>query len=474
MKIVIDMQGAQTDSRYRGIGRYTISLVQALVRNRGQHDIVLVLNGLFEETLDPIQKAFNNILPSENIVVWSAPGPVGIHDPENQGWHEIAAILREAFIASLSPDVVLISSFFEGYIDNAVTSLRQFDVATPVCVIAYDFIPLLNPTQYLDPHPGYSSFYRRKVQEISQSDIFLAISESSRQEAIDHLGIAPSKATNISAACESFFKPIQIESTQSQALMAKWGLTKPFILYTGGADERKNLPQLIKAFAHLPQETKNSYQILFAGKLSTSQQSDLRRTAKKHGLADQALQFTGFLTDEELVMAYNLCQLFVFPSWHEGFGLPILEAMACGAPTIAGNTSSLPEVVGWSEALFDPHQQVSITQMMHRSLTDQSFRAQLINHARTQAQKFTWETSACKALEAISALLASQGKARVKCSETQSSLVKTQALLVQALAHALQKHKLLADTDIDYLAACMAQNEQQIHLHTSPKLINSA
>jgi glycosyltransferase involved in cell wall biosynthesis len=465
MKIVIDMQGAQTDSRYRGIGRYTCSLIQALVRNSSHHDIVLVFNGLFEETLDPVRKVFEGLLPPGKIVFWTAPGPVGTHDPGNKGRQQIAAILREAFIASLSPDVVIISSFFEGYVDNAVTSLRQFDVGTPVCVIAYDFIPLLNPAQYLEPNPGYSTYYRNKVKEFSRADIILAISESSRLEAVDQLGLAPSRATNISAACEPFFKPISMDGANSQALLTKWGLTKPFILYTGGADERKNLPLLIAAFSQLPPETKNSHQLLFAGKLSQSQQSHLLSVAKKHGLAADDLQFTGFLTDDELVMAYNLCQLFVFPSWHEGFGLPPLEAMACGTPTIAGNTSSLPEVIGWSEAMFDPHQQVSITQKMHQSLADPFFRAQLIQHARTQAQKFTWDASACKALEAISAFFAEQGKTQATFSELVSNSVKSSGQLLEELAQTLKKNNMLADTDIDSLAACMAQNEQQIHLH---------
>lgn len=467
MKIVIDMQGAQTDSRYRGIGRYTCSFVQALVRNNSQHEIVLVLNGLFEQTLDSVREIFEGLLPPEKIVFWTAPGPVGTHDPRNKGRQEIAAILREAFIASLSPDVVIISSFFEGYIDNAVTSLRQFDVGTPVCVIAYDFIPLLNPAQYLDPNPDYSNFYRSKVQEFSRADIFLAISESSRLEAVDQLGLVPSRATNISAACEPFFKPVTMDVANSQALMSKWGLTKPFILYTGGADERKNLPRLIAAFSDLPPETKNSHQLLFAGKLSQSQESHLLSVAEKHGLAAQDLRFTGFLTDDELVMAYNLCQLFVFPSWHEGFGLPPLEAMACGAPTIAGNTSSLPEVIGWAEAMFDPHQQVSMSRKMHQSLADPSFRAQLIKQARTQAQKFTWDSSASKALEAISAFLGVHGKKQATYSEGVSSPVKSSGQLLDVLARTLKKHHMLATTDIDGLAACMAQNEQQIRLHTS-------
>jgi glycosyltransferase involved in cell wall biosynthesis len=465
VKIVIDIQGAQTDSRFRGIGRYTMALAQALVRNRGQHDVVLVLNGLFDRSREPIREAFRGVLPPENILVWVAPGPVGVHDPANQGRQEIASVMREVFIASLMPDAVLVSSFFEGYVDNAVTSVGQFSGDVISCVIAYDLIPLLNPLQYLDPHPDYACFYKSKVQQFKQADVFLAISESSRLETLAHLGIEPFRTANISAACETFFKPIIISPEQQQSRMAKWGLTKPFILYTGGADERKNLPRLIEAFALLPEETRSLYQLLFAGKLSQSQQSDLIAIAKKHGVVESDLRFTGFLTDEELVIAYNLCQLFVFPSWHEGFGLPPLESMACGAPTIAGNTSSLPEVMGWQEALFDPFDVNSMVQKMHQSLSDPAFRQQLIAHAHEQSKKFTWDASARKALLAMESAVKRRQPAKATPRTRLSPSGKTPKALLELAARLLKKNNMLSDQDINTLAASMASNEYQLSLH---------
>src|SRR5690606_33453296 len=101
------------------------------------------------------------------------------------------------------------------------------------------------------------------------------------------------------------------------------------------------------------------------------------------------LIFTDYITDEELVQLYNLCKLFVFPSWHEGFGLPALEAMACGAPVIGANTTSLPEVIGLDDALFDPFNVASITQRMQLALTDENFRKTLIQHAEQQVKKFS-------------------------------------------------------------------------------------
>lgn len=468
MKIVIDMQGAQTDSRFRGIGRYTMALTQAVVRNRGQHDVVLVLNGLFESSIDPIREAFSSVLPPDKILVWVAPGPVGVHAPVNQGRQELALAMREDFLASLMPDVILVSSFFEGYVDNAVTSVDPFDGDVLACVIAYDFIPLLNPVQYLDPHPDYARFYKSKVHQFKQADVFLAISDSSRLETVSHLGIEPLRTTNISAACETFFKPIDISPEEQQAWMARWGLTKPFILYTGGADERKNLPRLIEAFALLPAETRFAHQLLFAGKLSHLQQSDLMGIAKKHGFAESDLRFTGFLTDEELVIAYNICQLFVFPSWHEGFGLPPLESMACGAPTIAGNTSSLPEVIGWQEALFDPFDVDSMVRKMQRSLTDLKFREKLVSHALEQSKKFTWDASACQALSAMEFAFKRRQLKIVPKSTSLSPFEETSTQLLELSAHLLKKHNMLSSRDIDGLSAALAHNEEQLRFHANP------
>jgi len=105
MRIVIDMQGAQTESRFRGIGRYTLSFAQAIARNRGEHEVLLALSGLFPVTIEPIRTAFDGLLPQENIHVWNAPGPVQEESPGNDARREVAELIREAFLASLAPDV---------------------------------------------------------------------------------------------------------------------------------------------------------------------------------------------------------------------------------------------------------------------------------------------------------------------------------------------------------------------------------
>jgi glycosyltransferase involved in cell wall biosynthesis len=404
MRIVIDMQGAQTESRFRGIGRYTMAFAQAVVRNRGEHEIVLVLSGLFPETTEPIRAAFDGLLPQENIRVWHAPGPVKEEQTGNESRREVAELLREAFLASLQPDVIHISSLFEGFVDDAVTSVGLFDQETPISVILYDLIPLQNPEQYLTPNPAYAQYYRRKIQSLQSAATYLAISEFSRKEATDILGFTDEKVVNISTAIDSQFQPQTISANNATQLKQKFGIRASFVLYTGGADERKNLPRLIDAYAALPDNLRHSHQLLFAGKMPEGDIARFKHIANKAGLKEGELLFTGYVSDEELVQLYNLCALYVFPSWHEGFGLPALEAMACGAPVIGANTSSLPEVIGLAEALFDPLDATAISIKIKQALEDEPLRNRLREHGLHQATKFSWDATAKRAIAAWSRL----------------------------------------------------------------------
>lgn len=400
MRIVIDMQGAQTESRFRGIGRYTTNFAQAVVRNRGEHEIILALNGLFPETIEPLRAAFEGILPQENIRVWHAPDPVADEHPGNEMRREAAELIREAFLASLQPDLIHVSSVFEGYGDDAVTSIGKFDKQTPVSVVLYDLIPLLNPDHYLHTNPRFEQYYRRKLDYLSQATLFLAISEFSRQEGLRHLCLSDLQAVNISTAIESQFHPVPVSEEVASQLRQKFGIAKPFILYTGGADERKNLPRLIQAWAGLPLELRQNYQMLFAGKMPMDKIAHFRELAKNSGMKSDELVFAGFVSDQELVQLYNLCKLFVFPSWHEDFGVPALEAMACGAPVIGANSSSLPEVIGLDEALFDPLDISSITIKIQQGLSDSAFRKRLSDNGLQRAKLFSWDATALRALAA--------------------------------------------------------------------------
>ena len=193
MRIVLDLQGAQTGSRFRGIGRYTLSLAKAIAANRADHEVLLALSGLFPDTIEPIRAAFDSILPQDNIRVWLAPGPVEV-DTGNALRRQIAERIREAFLASLEPDMVHVSSLFEGFGDDAVTSIGAF-APLPTAVTLYDLIPLTAPL----PHPAFRGYYASKLDSFRRADLWLGISQFSCQEAISLLQLEPTKSSTSAA-----------------------------------------------------------------------------------------------------------------------------------------------------------------------------------------------------------------------------------------------------------------------------------
>lgn len=400
MRIVIDMQGAQTQSRHRGIGRYTLSLAKAMVLNRGQHEIILALNGFFFETIGPIRAAFQDILPQDNIRVWYAPAPVSHLDADNDSRREAAELTREAFLASLKPSIVLVSSMFEGYSEDAVTSIGKLSRKTPTAAVLYDLIFLIHSGHYLKSSL-VKAWYEQKLTNFRRADLVLSISESARQEGLDHLGLQPKGIVNISSAADAQFRPLSMSAEKQVDLRNRYGLQRSIVMYTGGIEHRKNVEALIRAYALLPLPLRQAHQLAIVCTVQASDRARLDALAKSHGLAQDELVMTGYVSDDDLVALYNLCTIFVFPSWHEGFGLPVLEAMACGRAVLGANASSLPEVIGREDALFDPFDDQSIKNKLERALVDDTFRSALERHGLQQAQKFSWKQSAETALRAL-------------------------------------------------------------------------
>jgi glycosyltransferase involved in cell wall biosynthesis len=401
MRIVIDMQGAQSSGNWnRGIGRYTMSLALALVRNRGAHEVFLALNACFPESIERIRSVFEGALPQDNIRVWHAHIPMAHVTPDNACRRRSGELIREAFLASLQPDVVLISSLFEGLVDDAVTSIKRFSEQPITAVILYDLIPYIHRRPYLE-NPVVESWYLEKIEHLRRADLCLAISESSRQEGIEHLDFPSERCVSISTDADSQFGPIAVSAEAERCLRERYGLTRNFVMYTGGIDHRKNIEGLIRAYARLSSQLRRTHQLAIVCSVQDDSRQRLSALAMDAGLTADEVILTGFVPEEDLIALYNLCAVFVFPSWHEGFGLPALEAMRCGAPVIAANLSSLPEVVGLEEALFDPHSEEAISRAIERVLVDTAFREQLVSHGKEQAKRFSWDESARRAIASM-------------------------------------------------------------------------
>ncbi|MFC7552900.1 glycosyltransferase [Pseudoroseomonas wenyumeiae] len=163
-------------------------------------------------------------------------------------------------------------------------------------------------------------------------DLLLAISESARQNAIRLLGVDPDRIVNISGAADDRFRPLQITDARRNALQQQAGVTRPFIMYVSGADQRKNLKGAVTLFASLPTELRRSYQLLLVTMLSAEDIAEFKAYAASLGVEPDGIVIVGGINDDLLVELLNTCTLFIFPSLYEGFGLPILEAMQCGTP----------------------------------------------------------------------------------------------------------------------------------------------
>ena len=420
---MIDLQGAQSNSRFRGIGRYALSLTKAVIQQAyPKHEVIVVLNGVMTETIEDIRVALAEFLPQSQIKVWQSITPTFALDTNNMWRREATEFIREDFIRQLNPDVVLITSLFEGWGDNTVLSIGA-QCSLPTAVVFYDAIPYMQQSAYLDSNPLYKQFYLRQWRYLKNADVYFAISESSKKECEDYVGADPARVFNIRGATEANFKPIEITDVEKSAILGKFKITNSFVLYSGATDERKNHLRLIEAFSLLDVNVRKSVQLVFAGGMPQEHADNFMQYADFCGLTKDQLILTQRVTDDELVTLYNLCELFVFPSWHEGFGLPALEAMTCGAPVIAANTSSLPEVVGNEEALFNPFSVEDIANKIKRALTDHIFIKRLRQHSIHQAKNFSWQQTANLLLQGLERWHGANANV-VKISEDSRTLLK--------------------------------------------------
>lgn len=457
MRIVIDMQGAQTVSRLHGIGRYTHALVPALLRlGAGEHEFWLMLNCSLPRLSPELRHRLSLLLPPERFLCCHLPEiPPWVH-PANRWWQRAGEDCREAFLADLRPDWVLVTSLFEGADQSsAVTSVGNIFPQIPTAVILYDLIPLLNAESYLR-NPEIKSWYNKKIEQLLRADILLSISEYARREALEALSLPPERVVAIGTAYDAdLFCPGQEDVQVRPVLRERFGITEPYLMYNGALEPRKNLDGLIRAYALLPLELRQRYQLVFVGTVSAQDRQRLCHLARDLGCAGR-LVLTGRVDDADLIQLFRTATLFVFPSLHEGFGLPALEAMACGAPTIGSNCTSIPEVIGRDDALFDPHDPQDMAAVMSRVLRDPVFARQLHEYGLRRARRFSWENCARTALEALEAVRPDS----VPTTEDWAALSEQRRQRYRQLMIAIAALGAVGDEDLKLLAACIAANQR--------------
>jgi len=403
MRLVVDLQACQTDSRDRGIGRYAMSLVQAIVSALDRKDELVVAIDLADP--DRAQDVRNE-LRCRGVLA----KVVGYEYPTTQCTDASPAArlltgqLRSRFFESLSPDVLLISSLFE-------TGLRwstelDWEVLSHVAtaVIGYDLIPLLFAQRYLPEGHFVTDWYRARLEDLRKFDLVLSISEATKRDLVNLLGIEEARIDVIGAGFDETLTRHGGKAA-AQCGLEELGITKPFVLMVGNGDWRKNTLGALRAFAMLPESLRHSHELVL-----TQVGDDVSDAlAREYSHLRGSVRVLGRVDDATLALLYAQCRVFYFPSHYEGFGLPVLEAMAFDAPVLTSNAGALPEVVHDPRVLFDPDSPKQGVALLTQALTDPHWREGIRQGARQHALTFTWERTARAALQAIRTLVERKG-----------------------------------------------------------------
>lgn len=254
--------------------------------------------------------------------------------------------------------------------------------AKKIVTTVHDFSFIL----YRDFHPKERIEYIEKYffNNLDRSDMIITGSEYTKREILKYTKFKEDKIVVIYHGIDhNLFKVYQ-------KIELGFDLPSKFILSVGSIEPRKNLLRLLKAYQGLPLEIKDEYKLLLVG-FSGWENSEIISLIKE---LEEYVQYLGFISDEELAQVYNLATLFVYPSLYEGFGLPVLEAMACGTAVVSSGLSSLPEVGGDAPLYCDPYSITDIQEKIVSTLADSSKRDSMVEKGLAQAQKFSWQKSA--------------------------------------------------------------------------------
>jgi glycosyltransferase involved in cell wall biosynthesis len=270
--------------------------------------------------------------------------------------------------------------------------------SSALVVTLHDLIPGVFPDENM-PDPAVRRFYWSRLEILRQADRVLSVSHATAGDAVRLLGTRPDTLSVTGGGVSDEFTPPESRNAARAALhRLRPAIDGEFLLYTGGMDYRKNVGGLLSAYAGLPTELRRRYELVIVGRLGLADAlGPFAAHAKSLGIADRVI-FTGYVSNEELILLYQAATLFVFPSLYEGFGLPVVEALACGAPAIVGRNSSLVELVDREEALFDPADPSSIRTALARALTDTGLLERLRND--DIRERFSWRTIAERTAEA--------------------------------------------------------------------------
>ncbi len=241
-------------------------------------------------------------------------------------------------------------------------------------------------------------------RSIDTSDRVIAVSECTKKDIMLNYKIKEQKVKVIYPGIDESFHPItDLKEKISNLVKAKYGITRNFILTVSLISPRKNLINLIRAFTRLKKKGAIDHQLVIVGKKGWLFKEVFEEAATSNYKKD--IIFCGFVPQDDLVMLYNAADVFTYPSLYEGFGLPLLEAMACGCPVVTSNLSSIPEVCSDAALLVDPHDPAGLADAIFRILADSCLKKSLVEKGRMRASAFSWRRTAEETMRLYNSLI---------------------------------------------------------------------
>jgi glycosyltransferase involved in cell wall biosynthesis len=372
MKIGIDSRAAKW-YRGTGIGTYTYQLISSLNKIDRLNDYLLFTPEGYTSDIE-----FNNNFKNKSI--------------------------PDSLASNFWDDVNIPNVLYDGNINlyhvpqNGVG--LPLDKSMPFVITLHDTIPIHMPEtvgeRYLD------IFTREMRGIVNRSDGIITVSEYSKEDIARDFNYPKDKIFVTYLASEDIYKPLD-KVLCTDILKKYYGLPSNYILYVGGFSPRKNIVGLIEAFSRISHKLPEDINLVIAG--SKGKSYAIYKECAERLKIDHRVIFPGFISMDHMPHLYNNAALFVYPSFYEGFGLPPIEAMACGIPVIASNVTSIPEIVEDAALLFNPKETEILSEKIYEVLSNETLRNSLISKGFKKASSLSWENTAVETLKAYGAIL---------------------------------------------------------------------
>ena len=344
-------------ARHSGVGNYTAQLLTALIDRADERQYALLAN-----------RTVNGAAPRGSL------GQIGRRFPNRSTWMQL---LLPRDLAALRPEVC-----------HFTNSLAPLQAPCPIVITLHDMSLFVHGQL----HPLKSRLAVRPIIPVvaRRAAAIITVSRHAKCEIVDGLHVPPEKVHVIYEAAAPQYHVIT-EAAELDRVRQRYHLLKPFVLYVGTIEPRKNLTRLVRAFAQARQQ-QPELELILVGQLGWKYASLLKAIEDLN--LGQAVRRLGYVPDEDLPALYNLARVLAFPSLYEGFGLPVIESMACGTPVLTSNGSSLAEIAAGASWLIDPLDVDDIARGLVRLAVDDALHAQLHIAGLARSAQFSWQRAA--------------------------------------------------------------------------------